>query len=144
MPSDGACPMGSGKKAPKKAGFIKNLYQKFNPKPTKDAAVRFDGNAGLWAVLDKSMNPKQHFDLATMENVKFSKDNTKDYSGCGASTEYIGVATGDLYLHRGVENMAGAENISFGSNGFVRLDGTVIHSAKRLLLMSGRHAVAWL
>lgn len=129
---------------PKKSSGLKKLVQKFNPKPIKNANVRFDSDKSAWARLDENMNPVEHFDLALMKKVTFKTHRTEEVKGCYASTTHIGIASGDLYLHRGSDKTTKARNLSFkGESGFFGPDDESVTEASQVLLMKDRHSLYW-
>jgi hypothetical protein len=124
--------------------FTKNLFVKKGKKLEGVQSVRYDGDKGKWAILDKDMNPTKHFSLAILRNVKFGTHKTESYSDCRASTDYIGVATGELFLGEVPASIENAENLTFtGKGGFKDYNGNSKESAKLLYLMADRRAVAW-
>jgi len=123
--------------------------QKYNPLPIKGAQVRFDARAKKWGVINpKDKKISQHFDLAIMKNVLFHGEIMRESSGCGGTSEtHIGIATGDLYLHKtcDVFDLAKNENnptqfnsLGFSGGKFHNQSGREITEAKELVLMPGR------
>lgn len=129
----------------KKPFFIVKLIQTIYPIPVR-AFVRYDGNIGKWAVIDPVTNdPKQHFECALLENVTFSSAMKKVRGvGCGPSREeHIGIAEGDLSLHRKPPTVLNARNLSFRDGQFLDQNGDPITNAKRIALMPDRRAIYW-
>lgn len=116
--------------------------QKYNPLPIVGACVRYDVTLDKWALLDSDLNPKQHFIIGVMKNVVFSsaKKIVKG-TGCGGNREEnIGLATGDLYLHKVSDNPL-AHNLAFRDGQFVDNNGAVLSTADEVILMSERRAL---
>lgn len=132
------------KPAEKKPFFLVKLIQTIYPIPVR-ASVRYDSGIGKWAVIDPiTHNPKQHFECALLENVTFSSVIKKFSGGCGpAMEEYIGIAEGDLSLHRNPPTVLNARNLSFRSGQFLDQNHSPITHAKRIALMPNRRAIYW-
>lgn len=117
------------------------LYPTYN-----DQNVRWDGNAGKWARLDDQMNPHQkdgHFNFGILEDVEFTVHQTREVSGCAASTNTIGVAkAGRLRMNDQGGRLDGVKNLSFDGSCFLDAQtGDQIHKAKVVRLMPNRTAV---
>lgn len=127
----------------KKPFFLVKLIQTIYPVPVR-ASVRYDARIGKWAVIDPvTHDPKQHFESALLENVRFSSVMKRN-PGCGLSTEeHIGIAEGDLSLHRNPPTVLDARNLSFKDGLFLDQDGSPITQAKRIALMPDRRAIYW-
>lgn len=128
----------------KKPFFLVKLIQTIYPLPVR-ASVRYDARIGKWAVIDSiTHDPKQHFECALLENVTFSSAKKVHRRGCGPATEeHIGIAEGDLSLHRNPPTVLNARNLSFKDGLFLDQDGSPITHAKRIALMSERRAIYW-
>lgn len=126
----------------KKPNLLKKLVQTYNPKPIKGALVRYDSVIGKWAVCDDKLNPTQHFELGVMKNVEFSSSlKTTPARGCGSAKEvYIGIAKGDLYLHKQSTSHGGV-NLGFSQGRFFDTQGMTITKADEIAFMPERHAL---
>lgn len=121
----------------KPKAFVRRLIQKFAP---IHARVRYDATKNLWAILDDSNQPIRHFRNGFMENVQLSHVHVKIGSGCGASSEYIGIASGTLREGIYSPNLVGLTNLSF-KQGFIDEQGNSLSSCSQLQLMPERRAL---
>lgn len=129
----------------KKPFFLVKLIQTIYTLPVR-AYVRYDASIRKWAVIDPvTHDPKQHFECALLENVTFSSAMKRTTSsGCGGTREeHIGIAEGDLSLHRNPPTVLDARNLSFSGGQFLDQDGSPITHAKRIALMPDRRAIYW-
>lgn len=127
----------------KDVNALHKLLQRVKPTATK-ASVRYDVNAKHWAVLDKQNNPTQHFDTAIMENVSFRSCEVKEYIGCaGHKTTFIGIADGDLYLHRHAGNLVGAQNLHFKDGKFRDSNDCELKTVAKIAILPDRRAIYW-
>lgn len=126
----------------KTVGKLKLTLQKYNPLPIKNAVVRYDTSCSKWALMDDKLNVKQHFEMGVMENVQFSSKETHQYHGCGPTTSTIvGLATGDLYLHKSANESAGIHNLMFDGHSFKDDRGLIVTNANKIALFPGRKAL---
>jgi hypothetical protein len=130
---------------PKKklANPLVKLLQRVNPVGTT-ASIRYDTNNNQWATLDKDNRAKQHFETAIMENVSFRSCQVKEYVGCsGSRTTWIGIADGELFLHRHAGQLEGAQNLHYREGKFLDVHGVELRSVSKLAVLPSRRAIYW-
>lgn len=123
--------------APKK--LVRRLKEIIKP---THARVRYDTNAGLWAVLNDDQTVHHHFAFGLMRNVQFQVEESVVSSGCGGSrSSYAGIAEGDLQEHFHGTEVAGFRNLDFDGEKFVDDAKQQLKSASVLRLMGDRRAM---
>lgn len=110
---------------------------------TENAKVRFDTNAGKWAIVSK--DGVRHFEFGIMENVKFTKEvvSKQESWGCGTKTvdQSVGFAHGRLTENVTGRWTIGFHNIQFTDQGFAGADHVALESCKVLKLTANRKAL---
>lgn len=127
----------------KLANPLVKLLQRANP-IGMTASIRYDTSNNQWATLDKDNKAKQHFETAIMENVTFRSCQVKEYVGCaGTVTKWIGIADGELFLHRHAGNLEGAKNLHYRDGKFESAEGIELKSVSKLAVLPSRRAIYW-
>lgn len=107
------------------------------------AGVRFDRAREQWGILNPDMTTKSSFERGIVLNATMEAKSVRKGVGCGASTDVIGVAYGEI--HQGTYGgssvpKTGFKNLEFKDGVFVDGDGQRIESASVIRLMPGRKA----
>lgn len=125
------------------------ILKLYNPKPLKDAYVRYDISVGKWARMEKNpegiFEVREHFDIGILENVKFdSFAVTKIIGvGCGSYEEVtrVGIARGDLSMHKSHKDITEhVLNLGFDGKDFFDSERNKLTEASKVILMGDRKA----
>lgn len=108
------------------------------------AGVRFDRERGQWGILDKDLKVVRTFERGVILNATMEGKQVRTGMGCGAHTDVIGVAYGEVHegSYGGSEiPKTGFRNLDFRGGVFVDGDDNRIESASVIRLMPGRKAL---